>query len=103
MKDDVFDSMVAGLEDAIAHAKGDGSRGRTHEVPVVDVAQVRPRLNLTQAQFARIFGVPLATLRNWEQHRREPEGPARALLVVIDREPEAVVRALRLTDALPAG
>ena len=48
---------------------------------------------MTQDRFASRFGISTATLRNWEQGRRRPEGPARALLTIIDREPEAVRRA----------
>lgn len=59
-----------------------------------DVAAIRERLGLTQEQFARTFGIPVGTLRDWEQRRKEPDAPARALLWVIEREPEAVRRAL---------
>ena len=61
---------------------------------VPDVAAIRERLDLTQEQFARTFGIPVGTLRDWEQRRKEPDAPARALLRVIEREPEAVRRAL---------
>ncbi|HMR32667.1 MAG TPA: helix-turn-helix domain-containing protein [Geminicoccaceae bacterium] len=59
-----------------------------------DVAAIRERLSLTQEQFAHTFGIPVGTLRDWEQRRKEPDAPARALLRVIEREPEAVRRAL---------
>lgn len=58
------------------------------------VKLVRRRLSLTQAEFARRFQVSLGTVRDWEQGRRQPDGPAQVLLWVIDREPEAVLRAL---------
>ena len=51
-------------------------------------------LGMTQAKFAAAFAVPLGTLRDWEQHRKQPDAPARALLRVIEREPEAARRAL---------
>ena len=89
-----FKAIKDGLVDAIAFAKGDKSRGRARKVKDVDVAKLRRSLKLTQKQFAKIFGVSLATLRNWEQGRRRPEGPAMVLLNVIKREPEAVLRAL---------
>ncbi len=57
-------------------------------------ATIRLRLGMTQAQFAAAIGVPLATLRNWEQGRVEPDPAARALLRILDREPEAALRAL---------
>ena len=60
----------------------------------VDIAATRRRLGLSQTEFAAWFGISPGTLRNWEQGRRVPEGPARVLLRVIEREPEAVRRAL---------
>jgi putative transcriptional regulator len=60
----------------------------------IDVRAIRGKLNLTQDEFARKFGFPLSTLRNWEQGRHRPDGAARVLLIVIDRAPEIVRRAL---------
>ena len=90
-----FDSIKAGLEDAISHAKGKKT-GVTHvvEIPDVDVKAAREKLGLSQDRFARAFGISASTLRKWEQGQRRPEGPARVLLTVIDREPEAVLRAI---------
>ncbi len=62
--------------------------------PVPNPKEIRRRLHLTQEQFAARFGLPLGTLRDWEQGAREPDSAARTLLRVIEREPEAVVRAL---------
>ena len=59
-----------------------------------DVAGIRERLGLTQDEFAQAFNIPIGTLRDWEQRRKRPDAPARALLRVIEREPEAVRRAL---------
>ena len=90
-------SMLAGLQDALAYAQGDTTRGQPQTVQVpasVDVKALRKRLGLTQAAFARRYGFELSSIRNWEQGRRQPEGPARILLLVIDKEPEAVHRAL---------
>lgn len=55
---------------------------------------IRARLKMTQKTFAAAIGVPLATVQNWEQHRVRPDPAARALLVILDREPEAALRAL---------
>jgi putative transcriptional regulator len=92
-----FEEIKAGLEDAIEYAKGDATRGDAHhvEVPTVDVRAVRERLEMSQERFAETFMVSVGTVRNWEQGRRIPEGPARVLLNVIQREPKAVLRALR--------
>ncbi len=91
-----FDAIAAGLKDAIANARGEKGRGRVRRVrvPDVEVSAVRAKLGLSQADFAAAFGVSLGTVRNWEQGRRHPEGPARALLVVIDKAPKAVMDAL---------
>lgn len=92
-----FEKIMAGLEDALAYCDGDSSRGTTHRVEVakVDITILREKLGLSQDRFAALFGLSPRTLRNWEQGVRHPEGPARVLLQVIDREPEAVMRALR--------
>ena len=63
-------------------------------VPSIDVRRLRQRLNLTQAAFAEKYGFPLATIRNWEQGRREPELYARILLAMIDRNPRIVEQVL---------
>lgn len=69
--------------------------GRLRAVFPLDVAAIRAKTGLSQERFARAFRISPHTLRNWEQGRRVPEGPARALLMAIDREPQAVLRALR--------
>lgn len=96
MTKEAFDTIAAGLVDAIAYAQGDKSRGKARvvEVPTIDVAAMRKKLGLSQDRFAAAFGVSPSTVRNWEQGRRHPEGPAKVLLRVIDKEPEAVLRAL---------
>ncbi|MBI3700342.1 MAG: helix-turn-helix domain-containing protein [Afipia sp.] len=62
--------------------------------PTPVVRELRLRAKLTQAQFAARLGVPLETIRNWEQGKRSPRGPARALLAVIAHSPETVFAAL---------
>ena len=92
---DIFNGIREGLEDAIAYARGDESRARIAHVPEeVDVKSIRRQTGLTQREFAQVFGITVDTLRQWEQGRRHPRGPARVLLTVIERAPEAVLRAL---------
>jgi putative transcriptional regulator len=95
---EAFDAIKSGLDDALAYAKGHKNRGTKRRVQIadVDVRVLRRRLGLSQDKFAAAFGVSPSTVRNWEQGRRRPEGPARVLLHVINHEPEAVVRALVL-------
>jgi putative transcriptional regulator len=92
-----FEKIMAGLEDALVYADGDTSRGMTHTVRIedIDITRLREKLGLSQDRFAALFGLSARTVRNWEQGVRHPEGPAKILLQVIDREPEAVMRALR--------
>ena len=91
-------SILRGFEEAIAFAEGtaDMSLYRVHIPPEIDVKAIRGRLGLTQQEFAVRFGFNINTLRHWEQGRRVPEGPTRAYLMVIDREPQAVEKALRI-------
>jgi putative transcriptional regulator len=89
--------VIAGLRDAIAFAKGDQSRARVtrYDVPQsIDVKKLREGLRMSQPEFALKFGFSLGTLRQWEQGRRSPEGPARVLLTVISHSPGAVEKAL---------
>lgn len=92
------DSIRKGLEQAVAYAKGRVSKKsyRVHVPKHVDVKAIRTKLGMTQQAFAARFGFSINTLRHWEQGRREPEGPTRAYLLVIDRAPNAVQRALRI-------
>ena len=87
--------LIAGLEEAVAYARGEIELPtRVVEVSPAEIAATRKRLHLSQEIFALTFGISPATLRDWEQGRRHPEGPAKVLLRVIDKEPEAVLRAL---------
>ncbi|MGD9883996.1 MAG: helix-turn-helix domain-containing protein [Reyranella sp.] len=69
---------------------------RVKRSETVDPLNVRTRLKMSQAAFAHVFGVSVRTVQEWEQRRRQPTGAARALLQVIDREPDAVRRAIGL-------
>lgn len=93
----VADSIRRGLEEAVAFAEGsaDAGRYRVHIPEEVDVKSIRARLGMTQEEFAGRFGFSVKTLRHWEQKQRVPEGPTRAYLLVIDRDPKAVQKALR--------
>lgn len=88
--------LVAGLNEALAHARGEIELpSYTVTVPErVDVAKLRRRLGLSQAAFARAFGLDVTALHAWEQGRRRPDRSARILLAVIAKEPQAVLRAL---------
>lgn len=90
-----FQRIKAGLDDAVAFARGDARRGTVvRVVPPVDPKAIRRKLGLSQAEFAARFLINLRTLQDWEQRRVTPDGAARVLLAVIAKEPEAVRRAL---------
>ena len=92
---DAFKSIEQGLKEAIAHARGDKiSTIHEIEIPEADVQAIRARTGLSQVEFAKSIGVKKSTLLNWEQHRRSPEGPARVLLALIDKDPSIVQRTL---------
>jgi len=93
----VGQEIITSLKEAITWAGGEKIpvRVTTVQVPAIDVRRVRRRLGLSQSEFAAKFGFQAATLKNWEQGRTRPDGPARVLLAVIARHPEAVEDALR--------
>ena len=90
-----FDKIKAGLDEAKAYLDGGSKRGYGIHVPVrVNVKKIRTRLGLSQESFAQTYGFALSAVRDWEQGRRQPERSARILLRVVEKEPEAVTRAL---------
>lgn len=98
MKDELFDELVASLKEGSAILRGVAPASRTFDIEPVDVKQIRRGYRLTQAEFAAMLGVSLRTLQNWEQGRRVPEGPARVLLQVAARHPQAVLDTVRAGD-----
>lgn len=92
-----FESVSKGLEEALAFANGNASVAKVHEVAVADVnvAEVRQRTGLSQAEFAKSIGVAKGTLLNWEHGRRHPTGPAQVLLALIAKQPSVVQDLLR--------
>ena len=91
-----YESIMRGLNEALSFANGgEGARiVREVTVPDPEVPGIRARTGLSQAEFARSIGVKKATLVNWEQGRRRPDGPARVLLALIAKEPGIVRRVL---------
>jgi len=92
--------LIRSVKQAIAWASGEDGPVRVtmvsvERVPVIDVRSVRQKLGLSQSKFATRFGFTAATVRNWEQGRTQPDGPARVLLAVIAHHPDAVEDALR--------
>ncbi|MEK7446329.1 MAG: NadS family protein [candidate division NC10 bacterium] len=94
MKDKDFKNLVASIRQAGAIRRGERRPSRAIDFKPEDVRAIRQGLAKSQTEFALLIGVSVATLRNWEQGRRVPEGPARALLRVAAANPRAVIRAL---------
>ncbi|MGV8834021.1 MAG: helix-turn-helix domain-containing protein [Devosia sp.] len=96
MSKSAFDKIAAGMGDALAYAAGeaDVAQFSVHIPTQVDVKKIRGRLKMTQSAFAKKFGFSLGRVRDWEQGRFPVDAPSRVLLTVIEKEPEAVVRAL---------
>ncbi|MDF1623514.1 NadS family protein [Pseudohongiella nitratireducens] len=89
-----YDSLRAGLEEAIAWKKGKKTGAKIRVYTAMDVAKIRKKTKMTQKSFADAFGIPLSTLRQWEQGQRVPRGPAQALLKIIDNNAKVALKAL---------
>lgn len=91
---DLFDSLKRGLEEAIAHSRGEQTHVKVYRPRQVDVKSVRSKTGLTQEQFAAAFGISVATLRHWERGDRKPHGPALVLLNAADNDPRGLLNIL---------
>ncbi|MEK7278998.1 MAG: helix-turn-helix domain-containing protein [Chloroflexota bacterium] len=85
-----FDELVASVREGGAVLRGEIARARAFAVDGPNIKRIRSTYQLSQGQFAALLGISVGTLQNWEQGRRQPEGPARVLLQVAARHPEAV-------------
>ena len=95
MKAAAFKQLVQSVRHAGRIRRGKAKAARSFGFSPADVKAIRSKLQKSQSEFALMMGVSASTLRNWEQGRRAPEGPALALLRVASAEPQAVRRALR--------
>jgi putative transcriptional regulator len=98
MKEELFNELVASVREGGAILRGEAPASRSFVVDGPDVRRIRATYELSQNEFAALLGISVKTLRNWEQGRRAPEGPARVLLQVAAKHPEAVWDVVR-----PAG
>jgi putative transcriptional regulator len=94
MKNADFDELVESVRQAGRIRRGEMKPSRVTHHATIDIKKVRRRLRKSQSEFARMIGVSVATLQNWEQGRRRPDGPAQALLRVAAKNPEAVAAVL---------
>jgi len=89
--------LIASMKEAAAHARGETTAARLHVVEVPDVRAIREALGLSQHAFASTYRIPLATLKGWEQGRRQPDATASAYLSGIAHMPDAARAALQAT------
>jgi putative transcriptional regulator len=99
MKKDLFTELLESVREGGAILRGEMPPSRVFEFAEPDVRLIREQYGLTQEKFALLIGISVATLRNWEQGRRKPEGAARVLLQVAARHPEAVLEVVRDTTS----
>lgn len=90
MKDELFNELVESVREGGAILRGEAAPSRSFVVEGPDVKRIRAGYDLSQSEFAALLGISIRTLQNWEQGRRTPEGPARVLLQVAAKHPDAV-------------
>lgn len=91
----LFDELLESVTQMDEIRRGERSPSREFHVDAVQVKKIRRATGLSQVTFAKTIDVPVGTLRNWEQGRRDPEGPAKALLRAIHNDPAHVLAALK--------
>jgi putative transcriptional regulator len=98
MKKELFEELVASVREGGAILRGETPASRRFEFEPLQVKRIRDNYGLTQEEFAALLGISVSTLRNWEQGRRAPDGPARVLLRVAAKHPEAILDVVRQVD-----
>src|SRR5881394_4534071 len=94
MKKQLFNELIESIREAGRIHRGEAPPSRQFVFEPEDVRKIRAKLHKSQSEFAQMIGVSVATLQNWEQGRRQPRGPARALLQVASESPQVVAKAL---------
>ena len=89
-----FDNLVGSIRQAGKIKRGEMEANRAFLFDPADIKGIRQNLKKSQSEFALMIGVSVSTLQNWEQGRRQPDGPARALLKIAAERPDAVIEAL---------
>jgi putative transcriptional regulator len=94
MDEKLFDELVESIRETGAYLRGETEPARVHFVGEPDPREIRARLELTQEEFASLLCISVKTLRNWEQGRRTPTGPAMRLLRIAERHPQVLLEAV---------
>lgn len=103
MKKELFEELLESVKQGAAIVKGKIKPSRSVSFPDSEVKKIREQYGLSQSKFASLMGISVATLQNWEQGRRKPEGPSRVLLRVAAEHPEAILDITRRQKANKAG
>ncbi len=90
MNNDLFNELLESVREGGTILRGEKTASRAFSVEKTDVQQIRNAFRLSQSEFAALLGISVDTLQNWEQGRRSPQGPARILLQVAAKHPEAL-------------
>ena len=91
MNDDLFQELLKSVREGGAILRGEAEPSREFTIADPDVSELRAEYGLSQEKFAALLGISVRTLQNWEQGRRAPQGPARVLLRVAAKHPEAIL------------
>ena len=94
MKEESFKELLESVKQGGAIMRGEMNPSRVFEFDKINVQSIRKKYGLSQDKFAKLLGISISTLRNWEQGRRKPDGPARILLLVAAKHPEAILDAV---------
>ncbi len=94
MKEESFKELLESVKQGGAIVRGEMNPSRVFEFDKINVQSIRKKYGLSQDKFAKLLGISISTLRNWEQGRRKPDGPARILLLVAAKHPEAILDAV---------
>ena len=95
MKKELFNDLIESIREGGEILRGNKKPSRIYNFPADDIKEIREKHGLSQQKFAELFGISVATLRNWEQGRRKPSGSANVLLCVLQKNPEAVFNSLQ--------
>ena len=94
MKSEMFDELLASVQEMDEVVQGKKAAAQVTEFPEPEVKFIREKTGLSQMRFASLMGVSKRTLENWEQGRRHPTGPAKALLRIVEADPHHALRTL---------
>lgn len=94
MNDEMFNELLESVKQAGDVKKGKRKPSRYTLIEEPDVAAIREKYNMTQQEFSSLLGISVGTLRNWEQGRRKPQGPAKVLLKIAEKRPKAILESL---------